>query len=47
VDAFDSQEEQVRMQSWNLTAQTILSRKDWVTLFEYAEYTGDYFWFTP
>lgn len=47
VDAFSSEEERERMIAWNLTAKTILSVEDWVSLFEEVGYEGDYFWFTP
>ena len=47
VDAYESEIERERMFAWNLTAQTILSKSDWKDVFEYAGYTGDYYWFTP
>lgn len=47
VDAFRNAEERVRMESWNLTAKTILSVEEWKTLFESVGYTGDYYWFIP
>jgi len=47
VDAYESEIERERMFAWNLTAQTILSKSDWKSVFEYAGYTGDYYWFTP
>jgi ubiquinone/menaquinone biosynthesis C-methylase UbiE len=47
VDAYENEIERERMFAWNLTAQTILSKNDWKNVFEYAGYTGDYYWFTP
>jgi len=47
VDAYENEIERERMFAWNLTAQTILSKSDWKSVFEYAGYTGDYYWFTP
>ena len=47
VDAFSNNEERERMIAWNLTAKTILSVEDWVSLFEEVGYEGDYFWFIP
>lgn len=47
VDAYSSEEERERMMAWNLTAKTILSVEDWVSLFEEVGYEGDYFWFIP
>jgi len=47
VDAFSNEEERARMMAWNLTAKTILSVEDWVSLFDDVDYEGDYFWFIP
>lgn len=47
VDAWDNEEERQRLMKWNLTAQTILSTKDWKELFKLAEYSGDFYWFAP
>jgi SAM-dependent methyltransferase len=47
VDAYRSQEEKEAMFAWNLTAKTILHVDEWKELFKDAEYTGDYYWFTP
>jgi ubiquinone/menaquinone biosynthesis C-methylase UbiE len=47
VDAYSNEEERERMMAWNLTAKTILSVEDWVSLFEEVGYEGDYFWFIP
>ena len=47
VDAYSNSKEKERMMAWNLTAKTILSIKDWKSLFNEAGYTGDYYWFIP
>lgn len=47
VDAYRTKEEKERMFAWNLTAQTILSVKQWKAFFKKAGYTGDYYWFIP
>ena len=47
VDAYRTEEEKARMFAWNLTAQTILSVKQWKAFFKKAGYTGDYYWFIP
>ena len=47
VDAYRNEEEKTRMYAWNLTAKTILSVDDWVSLFADVGYTGDYYWFIP
>jgi ubiquinone/menaquinone biosynthesis C-methylase UbiE len=47
VDAFSNEEERTRMMAWNLTAKTILSVEDWISLFHEVGYEGDYFWFIP
>lgn len=47
VDAYSSDEERARMMAWNLTAKTILSVDDWISLFDEVGYEGDYFWFIP
>ena len=47
VDAYSNAQEKERMMAWNLTAKTILSIKDWKSLFNEAVYTGDYYWFMP
>ena len=47
VDAWDTNEEEKRMRDWNLTAQTMMSVKDWKIFFTSNDYTGDYFWFIP
>ena len=47
VDAYRNKEEMKAMYAWNLTAQTIMSVKEWVALFKEENYQGDYFWFIP
>ena len=47
VDAFRNDEEKKRMFAWNLTAQTIMSVKDWKLFFKESNYDGDYYWFIP
>ena len=47
VDAYKNTSEKTKMYNWNLTAKTIMSRKDWKVFFKKNNYKGDYFWFTP
>lgn len=47
VDAYKSDDEKDRMFKWNLTAKTILSVEEWITVFNKTGYTGDYYWFIP
>lgn len=47
VDAWRNADEEAAMRAWNLTAQTMLSTKDWEQLFQEVGYTGDYYWFIP
>ncbi len=47
VDAYRNEAEKVRMNAWNLTAQTVLHVDEWRDLFKEAGYTGDYYWFIP
>ena len=47
VDAYKNQKEKTKMYQWNLTAKTIMSRKEWKKFFKNNNYKGDYFWFTP
>ena len=47
VDAYRNEEERLRMEAWNLTAKTILHVDEWKELFEFAGYTGDFYWFMP
>lgn len=47
VDAYRNEAERERMEAWNLTAQTIMSTKEWTDFFLEIGFTGDYFWFIP
>jgi SAM-dependent methyltransferase len=47
VDAYRDEQEKVRMNAWNLTAETVLHVDEWKVLFDKAGYTGDYYWFMP
>ena len=47
VDAYSNEIEKDRIFAWNLTAKTILSTNEWISLFEEAGYTGLYYWFEP
>ena len=47
VDAYSNEIEKERIFAWNLTAKTILSTNEWISLFEEAGYTGHYYWFEP
>ena len=47
VDAFANPEEKIRMESWNLTALTMMSTEEWKLFFKEVGYSGDYYWFTP
>ena len=47
VDAYSNEIEKDRIFAWNLTAKTILSTNEWISLFEEASYTGHYYWFEP
>ena len=47
VDAYKNQKEKTKMYQWNLTAKTIMSRREWKQFFKINNYKGDNFWFTP
>jgi ubiquinone/menaquinone biosynthesis C-methylase UbiE len=47
VDAYRNDREKENMYKWNLTAKTILSVKEWISLFKEVGYKGDYYWFIP
>lgn len=47
VDAYVTEEEKEDMFAWNLTAKTILSSDEWISLFDEIGYTGDFGWFMP
>ena len=45
VDGWNSSREESDLKSWVLTAETVLSEKDWENLFEESGYSGVYsFW---
>ena len=45
VDGWKTEEEKKDLNSWVLTAATVLKTSDWEKLFQKAGYTGDYsFW---
>ena len=45
VDGWRTQEEREKLEAWTLTAVTMLSASEWISLFENAGYSGDYaFW---
>lgn len=43
LDGWDTEEERNKLDSWILTAKTVLSRSDWLKVFQKSNYTGDYF----
>ena len=47
VDSYRNSNEKKEMFDWNITAETILSRDDWIKLFKEEGYTGDYWWTLP
>tara|TARA_Y100000591_G_scaffold329934_1_gene359607 strand:- start:1117 stop:1773 length:657 start_codon:yes stop_codon:yes gene_type:complete len=47
VDAYSNNDEKKRMFEWNLTAKTIMHKKEWIKFFKQNNYDGDYYWFTP
>jgi len=47
VDSYRNDKEKEEMLDWNLTAETILHRDDWIKLFEEEGYKGDYWWTLP
>jgi len=47
VDGWRTEEQKIDLESWVLSAQTMLHTDDWGTLFEEAGYTGDYSFWTP
>ena len=44
VDSWRNKEEKQRIMDWVLTAETMMSEKDWLRLLEQNDYNGDYFW---
>lgn len=47
VDAYRNEEEQERMEAWNLTAKTMMHVDEWQAFFKDVGYTGDFYWFIP
>jgi len=47
VGAYRSDAERIRLNRWNVVANTFLSCDGWVNLFHEVGYTGDYTWFNP
>ena len=47
LDAYRNEEERIAMESWNLTARTMLHVDEWKKLFKEVGYEGDYYWFIP
>lgn len=47
VDAYRNEEEQKRMEAWNLTAKTMMHVDEWQAFFKEVGYTGDFYWFIP
>lgn len=47
LDAYRNDEEKERMESWNLTAKTMMHVDEWKKFFLDVGYTGDYYWFIP
>ena len=44
VDSWLTEEQRTNLDSWLLTALTVVSPDDWRALFREARYTGDYYW---
>ena len=47
LDAYSNETEKKNMEDWNLTAETVMSKKDWVKFFKDNNFDGDYYWFIP
>jgi SAM-dependent methyltransferase len=47
LDAYRNDDEKARMESWNLTAKTMMHVDEWKKFFKEVGYTGDYYWFIP
>ena len=47
VDAYNTDEEQKRMEQWQVAGHMVLSEREWIEIFKSVSYTGDYFWFKP
>ena len=46
VDGWRSEQERSNMEAWVLTAKTMLHADSWLQVFEEADYTGDYWFWT-
>jgi len=46
VDGWQNESERRALESWVLTAKTMMSKSDWVSLFKEANYSGDYWFWT-
>ena len=46
VDGWENENERVALQSWVLTARTMMSKTDWIGLLKEAGYSGDYWFWT-
>lgn len=46
VDGWQNESERVALESWVLTAKTMMSKSDWISLFKEAGYSGDYWFWT-
>ncbi len=47
VDAWRNEKERRRLESWVLTAKTMMHVEDWKAFFSEIGYTGDFYWFIP
>jgi SAM-dependent methyltransferase len=47
LDAYRNDDEKARMESWNLTARTMMHVDEWKKFFKDVGYNGDYYWFIP
>ena len=42
VEAYRNDTEQFNLQCWALTCQTFLSKREWINLYKYLNYNGDF-----
>ena len=47
VNGYETEEEHIQLENWNLVAKTILHIDEWKKIFDEVGYTGDYWWFRP
>ena len=47
VDAYNTEDERIAMEAWNLTARTVMHINEWKDFFKEIGYTGDFYWFMP